>query len=154
MFLDRRQIELIKKSIEDYNFIKEEIENKIQKGFSLEEISTFLTRFKDIEITNLDGILGDRYLDFLYKDINTCVCETTKKGIFMGTTFEIYDRLNSEYIVEDFCDIKEYENMINTPKDIMLANAIANLKYYESNNYKDSYNRQRDKIISFLKEEY
>ena len=154
MFLDKRQIELIKKSIEDFNFIKEEIENKIKNGYNLEEISTFLNRFKDIEITSLDCINGDSWLDFLYKDISACVCDTKEKGLYVGSTFEIYDKKNYEYIVEDLLTVKEYENLINTPKEEMIADAIHNLKYYESQKYTDLYNRQRDRLISFLKEEY
>lgn len=154
MFLDRRQIELIKNAIEDYNFIKEEIENKIKKGYNLEEISVFLNRFKDIEITSLDSINGDSWLDFLYKDISTCVCSTKEKGIYVGSTFEIYDKKNYEYIVEDLLTVKDYENLMNTPKEEMIADAVHNLKYYESHKYTDLYNKQRDRLINFLKEEY
>ena len=154
MFLDSRQIELIKKAIEDFKFIGEEIENKIKKGYSLEDIEMFLNRFKDIEITCLDSINGDGWLDFLYKDINTCVSWTKEDGVRMCSTFEIYDRKTNAYIVEDYCNIEEYEKLINTPKEVMLKNAVADLKYYESNNYLENYNKQRDRIIEFLKKEY
>lgn len=72
----------------------------------------------------------------------------------MGTTFEIYDRESYEYIVEDFIDVAGYEKLINTPKDKMLSDIVADLKYYDSHNQIDSYNTCVDKIISFLKEEF
>lgn len=154
MFLDRRQIELVKKAIDDYNFIKEEIELRISKDYNLEEISQVLVKFKGITIENLEDYENEAYLDFEYNNINTWVSWQRNTGTCVSSTFEIYDDKEMCYIVEDFLSIKEYEEMINTPKETMLANAVAELKCYESNNYKDSYNRQRDKIISFLKEEY
>ena len=154
MFLDLRQRNLIKKAIEDYNFIKEEIEYKIKQGYSLEDLEIFLNRFKNIEITSLDTVCGESYLDFLYKDINTFVCNTQEKGTYMGTTFEIYDREKYEYIIEGFLDVKSYENYINTPKEKMLEDAVLNLKYYDNHDMKEQYNEQRDKIINFLKEEW
>lgn len=154
MFLDRRQIELVKKAIDDYNFIKEEIELRISKDYNLEEISQVLVKFKGITIENLEDYENEAYLDFEYNNINTCVSWQRNTGTCVSDTFEIYDDKEMCYIVEDFCDVKYYEEIMNTPKETMLANAVAELKCYESNGYKDSYNRQRDKIISFLKEEY
>ena len=154
MFLDMRQKQLIKNAIEDYNFIKEEVEYRIKQGFSLEDLESFLNRFDGMEITGLDTINGESWLDFLYKDISTCVCNTQEKGTFMGTTFEIYDREQHEYIIEDFLDVKSYEDYINTPKEKMLEDAVLNLKYYDSHNMEEQYNNQKDKIINFLKEEW
>lgn len=154
MFLDRRQIKLIKKAIDDYKFIKEEIEFRISKDYNLEEISEILIRFKDITIENLEDCGEEAYLDFEYNNINTCVAWNKDKGIYMSNTFEIYDAKEMEYIAEDFLTIEEYEKYINTPKETMLADAVANLKYYESNNYTGSYNELRDKLINYLKEEF
>ena len=72
----------------------------------------------------------------------------------MSTTFEIYDRESHEYIVEDFLGVVGYEDLINTPKDKMLSDIVADLKYYDSHNQIDIYNTCVDKIISFLKEEF
>jgi len=154
MFLENRQIELIKNAIKDYNFIKEEVEFRISKDYSLEEISKVLSKFKGVCIDNLEYYDDYGYLDFEYNNVNTCVSWEANNGICMGDTFEIYDNVVQEYIVEDFCDVNYYEKLINTPKEKMLADAIVDLKHYESNGYKDSYNRQKDKIISFLKENW
>ena len=154
MFLDLRQRELVKKAIEDYKFIKEEIKFRISKDYNLEEISQVLVKFKGITIENLEDYENEAYLDFEYNNINTCVSWQRNIGTCVSDTFEIFDDKEMCYIVEDFCTIEEYEKMINTPKEDMLASAVAELKCYEINKYTDSYNRQRDKIINFLKEEY
>ena len=154
MFLNRRQIELVKKAIEDYKFIKEEIDFRISKDYNLEEISQVLVKFKGVTIENLEDYKYTAYLDFEYNNINTCVSWQRDIGTCVSSTFEVFDDKEKSYIVEDFLSIKEYEELINTPKETMLSDAVADLKYYEVNNKVDSYNRQRDKIISFLKEEY
>lgn len=154
MFLNKRQIELVKNAIEDYKFIKEEIELRISKDYNLEEISQVLVKFKGITIENLEDYENEAYLDFEYNNINTCVSWQRNTGTCVSSTFEIFDNKEKCYIVEDFLTIKDYEKLINTPKDRMLEDAVADLKYYESKNYVESYNKQKDKIINFLKEEF
>ena len=72
MFLDNRQVEIIKKAIEDYNFIKEEVETFINKNCNSEDINkefnkiaNFMERFKDVCIMDLNNYSGDYgYLDW------------------------------------------------------------------------------------------
>lgn len=154
MIIDARLRALILNAINDYNFIKEEIEQRIKKGDSLEELSNFIVKFKGTEITNLESYKEYAYLDFIYKDVNTCVCWELEKGTYVGKTFEIYDKDNNSYVVEDFLSIEEYEKILNTPKEDMLRDAVVDLKFYDSHNFKDNYDRQLDKIVNFLKEEF
>lgn len=155
MFLDKRQIELIKKAIEDYKFIKEEIEFRINKDYNLEEISQVLVKFKGVCIESLEEWTeNEAYLDFEYNNIDTCVSWIRENGVQVSNVFEIYDDEEKCYVVQDFLTIEEYEKLIDTPKDKMLSDAVANLKYYENNDSLENYNNQRDKIIKFLKEEY
>lgn len=154
MILDRRQKELVKKALEDYDFIKEEITNKINKGYDVDKLSIFLTRFKDIEITNLEKYDDYEYLDFLYKDLNMCVMFDTDKGLRVSNTFEIYDKKTCEYIVEDFLTKEDYTSMINKTKEEELEDMVATLKYYDSTNMELAYKNYKDKIIIFLKENW
>ena len=155
MFLTNREIELVKQAIEDYKFMKEESEYRISQGYSLKELADFISKFKDVEITNLEEHSDYGYLDFSYKDVDMCVAKKNKEGDkYVGKTFEIYDKTNYRFIVEDFLTIEEYERIINIPKEEMLASAIVDLKYYESNNKSFEYNTQVDKIIGFLKENW
>ena len=99
MFLDIRQRELIKNTIKDYKFMKEEIEQKIEKNFTIEELKDFINKFRDTEITSVDSYADYGYLDFNYKNANMCVgWESENK--YVGSTFEIFDDKNREYIVK------------------------------------------------------
>lgn len=153
MFLDIRQRELIKNTIKDYKFMKEEIEQRIAKKDTIEELKDFINKFRDTEITSVDDYADYGYLDFNYKNANMCISwENDNK--FVGTTFEIFDDKKKEYIVEDFLTIEDYEELMNAPKEDMLRNAVADLKFYDAHNLKDNYNECLEKIIVFLKEEF
>ena len=156
MYLDSRQKAIVKKALEDYDFIKEEIDEKIAKGYNLEDLSIYLVRLgrKDIEITNLESYGDYAYLDFLYKDLNTCVMWERDKGISVSSTFEIYDKEKDAYIVEDFLTKEEYEKIIGKTREEELEELVQSLKWYESRNLQLGYKEQERKVINFLKENW
>ena len=108
MYLNKRQIDIVLKALKDYDFIKEEIENKIKKGYSMKELCDYLGRFKDIDITNFDKCDEYTYIDFLYKDINTYISYKENETIKVSNTLEIYDSVKGEYIIEDWLTKKDY----------------------------------------------
>ena len=154
MFLDRRQKEIVKAALNDYDFIKEEIEEKIQKNYNLEEISEFLVKFKGIEITGSSDYEDEAYLDFNYNNVNMYVAWNKEKGIFVNTTFEIWDADKQEYIIEDFNNKSYYKNLIEKPKELVIADLVADLKHYDSCNKKEQYENCKNEIIHYLKEEF
>ena len=110
MYLNKIQIDIVLEGLKNYDFITDEINNKIVKGYNLEEIADFLTRFKDIEITNFDKCNEITYLDFIYKNINTSVIknENDKVSLKVSNVLEIYDEERQEYIIEDWLTKKDY----------------------------------------------
>lgn len=156
MILDKRQKELVKQAINDYDFIKEELQNKIAKGYNMEDLSIFLTHFKDIEISNIETYDDYGYLDFLYKDINTFVIyeKDKEQQLRVSNDFEIYDKQTCEYIVEDYLTKDAYIELINKTKEEELEELIQCLKYYDSHDMELAYRNYKDKIISFLKENW
>ena len=159
MYLDNRQKEVVKNGIKDYEFIKNEIETKMNlKNCTLEDIQAFLSKFdsKDLEITNLENYNDDYgYLDFIYKDINTCVGfdKEINKDLHVSTTFEIYDIEKYEYIVEDFCTKEEYEKMLNYTKEDKLESMIKHLRYLKDKKLKADYKLYIKEIVKFLEED-
>lgn len=170
MIIDNRRKELIKNSIKHYDFMKRMITNEIitcninitDNVKVLEHLEKFIEKFKGAEVTNFEynntaEDENDRYgyLDFLYNDVSMCVAYDSGNDLVHVTeTYEIYDVNNMEFIVEDWLTTSDYTEILNAPKEQTLHDAIADLKYYESNNCVDSYNRCRDEIVNFLKEEW
>ena len=159
MYIDLRQKEIVKKAIEDYDFIKEEIDEKIAKDYNLKELSKYLVKLSnDVEITNLEDYHSEyAYLDFMYKNLNMYVSWDVEKGVRVSPTFEIYDKDMQEYIVDDFLSKEEYQAMLNRSREDNLEDLVATLKFYDSNKnkaYSVDYNAQVKKIINFLEENW
>lgn len=160
MFLENREIEIIKKAIKDYKFMKEEIEEFIERTrteVDFNKIQDFILKFKGTDVTNIENSMVDySYLDFIYNDINMCVKyeREIEDRIVVSKTFEIYDTKTCTYIIEDFLSVEEWENLINTSKETMLEDAVADLKSYESKGKSYEYEEQLKKIVVFLKENW
>lgn len=160
MFLENREIEIIKKAIKDYKFMKEEIEEFIERTrteVDFNKIQDFILKFKGTDVTNIENSMVDySYLDFIYNDINMCVKyeREIEDRIVVSKTFEIYDTKTCTYIIEDFLSVEEWENLINTSKETMLEDAVFNLKSYESKGKSYEYEEQLKKIVVFLKENW
>lgn len=163
MFLENRQIEIIKRALEDYKFMKVEIENFIERTRTenwhkdFNAIYNFILRFQGTEITNAEDYNDDYgYIDFIYKDTNMCVKyeKEIEDRIVVSKTFEIYDQATCTYVVEDFLSVEEWQKMIDAPKETMLHDAVLDLKYYENNGRSYEYEEQLKKIVVFLKENW
>ncbi len=116
MFLENRKIEVIKNAIEDYKFMKVEIENFIERTRTedlqrdFDAIEKFILKFVGTEITNIENCNTDYcYIDFIYKDTNMCVRfdRGIEDKIVVNKGFEIYDTKTCTYIVEDFLSVEE-----------------------------------------------
>lgn len=157
MYLDNRQKQIVTNSLKDYDFIKNEIESKLNlQNCELEDISRFLGKFdyKELEITNLEKYKDYAYLDFIYKDLNMCVMWERFKGNRVSPTFEIYDKERQSYIVEDFLTKEEYKEILNTKREDNLEDLVGTLKWYEARNMKNAYENQIEVLINFLKENW
>lgn len=163
MFLENRQIEIIKRALEDYKFMKVEIENFIERTRTedwrrdFDAIEMFILKFEGTEITNIENYNTDYgYIDFIYKDTNMCVKyeKEIEDRIVVSKTFEIYDQATCTYVVEDFLSVEEWQKMIDAPKETMLHDAVLDLKYYENNGRSYEYEEQLKKIVVFLKENW
>ena len=104
-----RQKELIKISLKDFEYIKNEINYLIEKGRNLSEILDYLREVSGIEIIHFELDNKDfRYIDFNYYNIDNSVIEDNKKGLRVQETIEIYDNVNQEYLIEDWLTKEEW----------------------------------------------
>lgn len=157
MYLDNRQKQIVINALNDYDWMKQEIESKINlQNCNLEDIKAFLSKFdyNELEITNLEKYDDYAYLDFTYKDLNMCVMWERFKGNRVSPTFEIYDKERQSYIVEDFLTKEEYKNILNTKREDNLEDLVGTLKFYEAHNMKNAYENQIEVLINFLKENW
>lgn len=147
MFFENRQIELIKSSIKNYDFLKKQFE--LNTFESIEEVEEFLSRFNGITFQCTDS----DYIDFEYYNLNLSI-NVHERPFKFCSAFEIYDNVNCEYLIEDFLTKEQWLKEINTTKEQKLNDAIVHLKYCDSHNLKVDYDRWLKKIEVFLKENW
>ena len=113
MKLDTRQLELIRNSLKDFEYIKTEINYLIEKGRNLENILDYLIHINELEIIHFDFDNEDfKYIDFTYGSIDNSVIED-KKGLRVQNTIEIYDKELQDYLIEDWLSPKEWQNILD-----------------------------------------
>lgn len=113
MKLDNRQLELIRNSLKEFEYIKTEINYLIEKGRNLENILDYLRHINEIELTNCDLNNKDfKYIDFIYGNINASVIKDKNKGLRVQEGIEIYDTEIQDYLIDDWLSIKEWENIL------------------------------------------
>lgn len=161
MLFNEKEKEIVRKALKDYDFIKEEIDNRIKQNYDLNDLHKFLLEFKHIDITNIEIKDDYGYLDFMYNDLNMyvgydnglgiCNDELENHKIRVSNTFEIYNKEKCEYIIEDFCTKEEYQKYLENTKEKELQNRIDKLKYLEEKNLMSDYKAQSLYIIDFLK---
>lgn len=153
IIFNEKEKEIVRKALKDYDFMKEEIDNRIKQNYDLNDLYNFLLEFKHIDITNLEVHDDYGYLDFMYKDLSMSVYydKIENWAIQVGNTFKIYNSEKCEYIIEDFCTKEEYQKYLENTKEKELQNRIDKLKYLEEKNLMIAYKTQSLYIIDFLK---
>lgn len=151
MIFDEKEKEIIRKAIEDYTFIKQELEDKINKNYTLKELSDFLLKFNGITITNLDEEYG--YLDFTYNDIDACIFDALEETVKLKlySTFRIYNSEKEKYLFDDSLDINDWKYYLTNTKEEELQTMINKLKFLEEKDLQSDYKAQKENIINFLK---
>ena len=153
MFLDKNDMEMIINGINNYQFIKEELTEKIKKGYSLEQLENYIRKLKGTEITGTSDYEDIKYLDFIYDNVNMYIQEELDNGIKVSERFEIYNTKEHCYIVEDFLTLKEYEDMLNESKEEKIKSALIDLDFFKKYNFKEQHDILLEKVINFIKEE-
>lgn len=97
MLLSKGQRQLIEKSIKDFEFIKNEITEKVKLNYDLEQIKDFLNRIKGIDICNEI----DHYVDFYYNELNLSIY-FDEKEIRLLDSIGIYDSSIENYLIENY----------------------------------------------------
>lgn len=95
MLLTKGQRQLIEKSIKDFEFIKNEITEKVKLNYDLEKIKDYLDRLKGIDICNEI----DHYVDFYYNELNLSIY-FDEKEIRLLDSIGIYDSSIENYLIE------------------------------------------------------
>lgn len=120
MNYSKRILEIFKRVIKDYELLKNDINEKIEKGYTIENLEDYVRHLSSCNITNT-RISNDikkydwEYIDFNYCDM--CVSIYQENGnVYLGNSIEVWDDKNCAYI--------GYFNNINDLKNILKGGEI------------------------------
>lgn len=106
----KEDITIFKRVIENYNTIKERIDNIIKHGSTIKDIKDFVENILKYDTTNVDLDNDNKYFDFNCEDMTLSVYEDVC-GVYLGDTIEVWDDKTNSYL--------GYFNTINEIKAIV-----------------------------------
>lgn len=115
MSYSKEDLEILKRSIEEYKIIKEEIDERIKGGYTLENLLDYIRHLSTCNITNYD--LEDenfKYIDFNYADLTCSILQHNDKNNdkpYLGESIEVWND-KSYHFIGTFNNIREIEDIL------------------------------------------
>ena len=111
----KNEIEIFKRVIRDYKIIKRDIDKRIKKGYTLEDLCNYVEHLSACNITNVELLDDFKYVDFNYCDMCVSILEDTKGKPYLGDTIEVWND-KENYYIGTYNNIKEIEELIKGNK--------------------------------------
>lgn len=111
----KKDIEIFKRVIIDYELIKKDIDARIKKGYTFSDLFDYIDNLSACNITNYKfsndiEVYENEYVDFNYCDM--CITLYNDNcDLYLGDTIEVWDDKNNIYI--------DYFNCVNELKAIV-----------------------------------
>lgn len=106
-------LEVLKTCIKDYNILKKDIKDRIDKGYDIENLYDYIRHLSACDITNIElGGNDSKYLDFNYSVMCLSIYQDSKDTKpYLGDAIEVWNDEEMEYI-GTFSNIDEIEETI------------------------------------------
>ena len=111
MTFNKKEIDIIKNAIKEYEYLETNIHHAIKEGNNIKLMLDYLVDNFDVDIANCDFKSDYKYIDFNYGTLSCSILESSE----MPTTFSKYISVwNDEdfYTIVDFIDIDELKKLI------------------------------------------
>lgn len=114
MKFSNEELEIFKRVLKDYKILEKDINERIKKGYDIEELLRYIEHLSACEITNCNIKSDFKYIDFNYYDMVCSIIECEKDNIplKLQETVEVWNDKEDCYIVEDWLSMKEIEKVI------------------------------------------
>ena len=104
-----KDIEIFKRVIKDYETLKKEVDDRIKKGYTLENLSDYIRHLNSCNITNVDL----KYIDFNYCDMCISIYQDNREDRpYLGDTIEVWNDEEVGYI-GTFNNINEIKKIVD-----------------------------------------
>jgi len=146
MLLNNAQKRLTEKGIEDYYFIKSEIDEKIKLNYDADKLKQFLNRFKGIEIYQDE----DDYIDFYYNDLNLTLIHN-ETDYRLCNSISLFDKTTDQYLFE--CNTIEYlKDQLEKDVFTQLSEEIVRYKDMKESTFVYNLDSKKKEIIKFIED--
>ena len=105
------EIDIFKCVIRDYKRLKEDIDEKIKNGYTIENLYDYIRHLASCDITNCDLNDDYKYIDFNYCDMCVSILKHGNSGVYLGESLETWNDKGCYYI-GTFNSIRELEKII------------------------------------------
>jgi hypothetical protein len=113
----KNEIEIFKRVIRDYKTIKRDIDKRIKKGYTINDLYDYIRHLNSCNITNVE--LEDneiyKYIDFNYCDMCLSIYEQDNIGLYLGETLEVWND-KELYYIGVYNNIREIEEILKESK--------------------------------------
>ena len=102
-----KEISIFRRVISDYDLLKKEIDERIEKGYNLENLHDYIRHLSSCSISSYEE---NEYIDFYYCDMLVSIYNDNNE-LYLGDTIEIWND-EDMYHIEVFNNIKEIKEAI------------------------------------------
>lgn len=106
----RDEIFIFERVINDYKLFKKEIEDLIEKGYTMEDLLDYVRHLSSCDITNVDLVSDYKYIDINYCDMTISILKDNDK-IYLGDSIEVWNDSLCYYMGLFNC-VKEIELLV------------------------------------------
>ena len=96
--------------IRDYNILKKDIDDKIKKGYTINDLYDYIRHLSSCNITNIDLNDDFKYIDFNYCDMCISIIQDNDM-LYLGDTIEIWND-KELYYIGTFNNVRELEKIL------------------------------------------
>lgn len=107
----RQELAIFENVIRDYNILKKDIDDKIKKGYTINDLYDYIRHLSSCSPTNVELNGKFKYIDFNYCDMCISILEHDENGVYLGESLEIWND-EEEYYIGTFNNTRELEKIL------------------------------------------
>ena len=104
----KNEVEILKRVIKDYEIINKDIRDRIEKGYTFENLCDYIRHLSSCSITNYQE---NEYIDFNYCDMCISIYKDDLLGAYLGASIEVWND-KENYHINTFSDIREIKRIV------------------------------------------
>lgn len=108
------ELEIIKRAIKDYDLLEKEINDRINKGYTISDLHDYLRHLASCDVISYEDNYEDySYIDFNYCDMACSICEdvSCNNKLHLSKSIELWND-KELYVISEDADIDELKNML------------------------------------------